>query len=489
MRSAVASAARARYASGVTERARNKGPIDAAGAPPRAVLVGVHLPDVTAAEHEASMAELARLVDTLGFHVVARLSQKRTSLAPAAGLGGGKLAELARMTGGSGVIESGAKKKVQKKELHKPAAEPIDHDEPDDELDDQLDGDVAAAAAAVRANVVVVDNELSPSQLRNLEKATGVEVLDRAGVIIEIFWRHARTKEAQLQVEIARLQYEAPRLREKEHSGDRQRGGGVGGKGDDELEVDRRRVRDRIAELKRELSHHKSDDATRRARRKDATRVALVGYTNAGKSSLMRALTGSEVLVADKLFATLGTTVRALHPETRPRILMSDTVGFIKNLPHGLVASFRTTLEEAHEASLLLYVVDASDPAFRSQLEVTTTVLGEIEADRIPSLLVLNKIDRVSPLERRRLARDFPRAVQLSALAPPDVKRLRELIVEHFEHDMEEATLLVPFSRQGVLGSVREHARVVKEDWDEDGARLLVRAPKEHLDRLRALLA
>ncbi|MCC7071048.1 MAG: GTPase HflX [Deltaproteobacteria bacterium] len=435
------------------------------------------------------MAELARLVDTLGFHVVARLSQKRTSLAPAAGLGGGKLVELAQMTGGSGVIASGAKKKVQKKELHKPAAEPVDDDDDDDGDELAVDDQAATAAAAVRANVVVVDNELSPSQLRNLEKATGVEVLDRAGVIIEIFWRHARTKEAQLQVEIARLQYDAPRLREKEHSGDRQRGGGVGGKGDDELELDRRRVRDRIAELKRELSHHKSDDATRRARRKEATRVALVGYTNAGKSSLMRALTGSEVLVADKLFATLGTTVRALHPETRPRILVSDTVGFIKNLPHGLVASFRTTLEEAHEASLLLYVVDASDPAFRAQLDVTKGVLTEIEADRIPSLLVLNKIDRLSELERRRLKRDFPRAVQLSALSPADVKALRERLVEHFEHGMEEATLVVPFARQGAIGAIREHARVVREDWDEVGARLLVRAPKEHLDKLRALLA
>ena len=453
---------------------------------PRAVLVRVQLPGVTTDDHEASLAELARLVDTLGFEVVAHVSQKRPSLDPAAGLGGGKLKDLAQITGGTGVIGSGAQKKVQRKELHKAAAEPIDDDEDDDgELDDEADPRVAPT---VRANIVVVDNELSPSQLRNLEKATGVEVLDRAGVIIEIFMRHARTREAQLQVEIARLQYEAPRLREKEHSGDRQRGGGVGGKGDDDLEVDRRRVRDRIAELKRELEHYKKDDVTRRSRRKDATRVALVGYTNAGKSSLMRALTGSEVLVADKLFATLGTTVRALHPETRPRILMSDTVGFIKDLPHGLVASFRSTLEEAHEASLLLYVVDASDPAFRAQLEVTRAVLGEIEADRIPSLLVLNKIDRVSDLERKRFTREFRGAVQMSALDRGDVARLRERLIEHFEEDMEETTLRVPFDRQSALGAIRDAARVVKEDWDEDGARLLVRAPKESLDRLRALL-
>lgn len=453
---------------------------------PRAVLVGVQLPGVTTDDHQASLAELARLVDTLGFEVVAQVSQKRTSLSPAAGLGGGKLKDLAQVTGGTGVIGSGAQKKVQRKELHKAAAEPIDDDEDEDgEADDEAN---PRAAPTVRANIVVVDNELSPSQLRNLEKATGVEVLDRAGVIIEIFMRHARTREAQLQVEIARLQYEAPRLREKEHSGDRQRGGGVGGKGDDDLEVDRRRVRDRIAELKRDLEHYKKDDVTRRSRRKDATRVALVGYTNAGKSSLMRALTGSEVLVADKLFATLGTTVRALHPETRPRILMSDTVGFIKDLPHGLVASFRSTLEEAHEASLLLYVVDASDPAFRAQLEVTRTVLGEIEADRIPSLLVLNKVDRVSDLERKRLTREFRGAVQMSALDRGDVARLRERLIEHFEEDMEETTLRVPFDRQSALGAIRDAARVVKEDWDEDGARLLVRAPKESLDRLRALL-
>lgn len=452
---------------------------------PRAVLVGVQLPGVATEELEASLAELARLVDTLGFDVVARVTQKRPSLSPAAGLGGGKLKDLARVTGGSGVIGSGAQKKVQKKELHKPAADPIDKDEDEDE---DSDSDGEPAAPEVRANVVVVDNELSPSQLRNLEKATGVEVLDRAGVIIEIFWRHARTREAKMQVEIARLHYEAPRLREKEHSGDRQRGGGVGGKGDDDLEVDRRRVRDRIAELKEELEQFKKDDVTRRARRRDATRVALVGYTNAGKSSLMRALTGSEVLIADKLFATLGTTVRALHPETHPRILVSDTVGFIKNLPHGLVASFRSTLEEANEASLLLYVVDASDPAFRAQLDVTRAVLAEIEADRIPSVLVLNKIDRVPDLERRRLKRDFRGAVQMSALSADDVATLRERIVTHFEDDMEEVTLLVPFHRQSAIGPIRENARVVKEDWDEDGARLLVRAPKESLDKLRALL-
>jgi GTP-binding protein HflX len=463
------------------------------GGRPRAVLVGVQLEGVQDDDLRASLAELSRLVDTLGFDIVGQVTQRRRHLAPSAGLGVGKLKELAEFTGGTGEIPSGAKKKIQRKDLHKPSAEPVDADDAHDEDDEDEDGfDGKRDAPRTKATVVVVDNELSPSQLRNLERATGVEVLDRAGVIIEIFNRHARTKEAQLQVEIARLQYEAPRLREKEHSSsDRQRGsgGGGGGKGDDELEMDRRRIRDRVAELKRELELQSSEAQERRKRRKDALRVALVGYTNAGKSSLMRALTGSEVLVADKLFATLGTTVRALQPVTHPRVLVSDTVGFIKQLPHGLVASFRSTLDEAHEASLLLFVVDASDPAFRSQLEVTQKVLGEIGAEEIPSRLVLNKIDRLSdPLERKALALEFPHAIQMSALDKDDVKKLREIIIEQFEAGMEEATLLVPFSRQNAMGAIRENARVVKEDWDEEGARLLVRAPHEDLEKLRSLL-
>jgi GTPase len=449
---------------------------------PRAVLVGIQLHGVSDAEHDASLAELGRLVDTLGFDVVGRVTQRRSRLAPSAGLGAGKLKALAEWTGGTGVVPSGATKKEQKKDLHKPGFEAVDddgdRDDGDDDGDDD-DGDHSAAAdelvAKEKATVVVVDNELSPSQLRNLERATGVEVLDRAGVIIEIFWRHARTKEAQMQVEIARLQYEAPRLREKEHTGDRQRGGGVGGKGDQDIEVDRRRIRDRIAELKEKLEEIEQEASTRRKRRADAMRVALVGYTNAGKSSLMRALSGSEVLVADKLFATLGTTVRIV-PDTHPRILVSDTVGFIKDLPHSLVASFKSTLDEAHEASLLLFVVDASDAAFEHQLAVTKTVLKEIDADDIPSLLILNKIDRVSDDERGRLRRAFPHAIQLSALDPHDVAALKERLIAHFDGSLVELQLAVPHKKVGpVLGFVHEQMRLLSEQWDGWGARLRVK--------------
>lgn len=461
---------------------------------PRAVLVGVHLPGVSDADHQASLAELARLVDTLGFDVVGHVTQRRTRLEPSAGLGVGKLKELAEWTGGTGVVPTGAVKKEQKKDLHKPGFEGVHEDEVDEDeaAEAAVDAALAEKAAGPKketATVVVVDNEMSPSQLRNMANATGVEVLDRAGVIIEIFWRHARTKEAQMQVEIARLQYEAPRLREKEHTGDRQRGGDAssGGTGEADIEVDRRRIRDRIAELKKKLEEIEQEATTRRQRRKDAMRVALVGYTNAGKSSLMRALSGSEVLVADKLFATLGTTVRVV-PDTHPKVLVSDTVGFIKDLPHSLVASFKSTLDEAHEASLLLFVVDASDPAFPNQLAVTKTVLKEIDADDIPSLLILNKIDRVDADERGRLRREHPHAIQLSALDKDDVARLKARLIEHFDDSLVEIDLGVPHARVGaVLGFVHEHMRMPGEQWDGWGARLKLRGLPEDIARVKEM--
>jgi GTP-binding protein HflX len=262
----------------------------------------------------------------------------------------------------------------------------------------------------------------------------------------------------------------------------------MGGSGESDLELDRRRIRDRLAELRQELKAIARDDGTRRQRRGEQHKVALVGYTNAGKSSLMRALTGSEVLVADQLFATLGTTVRALVPETQPRILLSDTVGFIKNIPHDLVASFRSTLDEAHDASLLLFVVDTADPDFRSQLAVTRQVLSEIGAEKTPSRLLLNKRDRLTAAEIEALASEFPEATLLSALDRADVGQLHRSLVEFFEQDLSEATLLVPYAVKGVLGEIREHTRVLSEDYDEQGARFNLRAPKDVLARIRAML-
>ncbi|XXU10761.1 GTPase HflX [Sorangium sp. So ce854] len=460
------------------------------------MLVGVQLPGVDDVEHAADLAELGRLVQTLGFDVIATVSQRRSALAAAAVLGEGKLKELAELTGGSGVVPSGAPERKNKARARRAAESGEDDDDGALGADDGEDEDDGAAAdgagqrEARRATIVAVDHDISPSQARNLERATGAQVLDRAGVIIEIFHRHARSREAKLEVEIARLNYVAPRLRETGGGGDRQRGG-IGGKGAGEsaLELDRRKIRDRIAELKQELGAVQREQSTRRALRQGQRRVALVGYTNAGKSSLMRALTGSEVLVADKLFATLDTTVRALHPEVRPRILVSDTVGFIKKLPHDLVASFRSTLDEALEASLLLYVADASDPTFRDQLGVTRSVLSEIGASEVPSRLLLNKVDRLSEDERDALRLEFPEATLLSAKIPADVAALRESIIAYFEASMVEAELLLPYAKQSLIGEIYENARVLSEEYGDDGGRLSVRAHPAALDRLRSLLA
>ncbi len=439
---------------------------------PRAIVVGVQLPDVDDVAHEGSLRELEQLAKTLGLNVVGRVSQRRRGLDPAVVLGEGKLKELAARMGGSGIVPVRAKRKRRK--IDAPAETENEESEPSD----------------ADASVVLVDHDLTPSQGRNLERATGAEVLDRTSVILRIFQRHAHTREARLQVEIARLTYDAPRLRVSGAGADRQRGG-IGGKGAGEsaLELDRRRIRDRVAELREELASIEKEAATRRSHRSEVPTVALVGYTNAGKSSWMRVLTGGEVYVADKLFATLDTTVRALVPETRPQILVSDTVGFIRKLPHGLVASFRSTLEEAREASLLLHIVDASDPSFRDQLLVTRQVLEELNAGDAPSTLLLNKIDRVSAEEREVLASEFPDAMQVSARSPEDIRAVHTHIGAFFERDMEEVEIFVPWTSHAVVGAARASARVLSEVHENEGTRLRIRASVAVLAQLRAMLA
>jgi GTP-binding protein HflX len=313
-------------------------------------------------------------------------------------------------------------------------------------------------------------------------------VLDRTGVIVEIFSRHAKSREARLEVEIARLKYTAPRLRESPSGRERQH---LRGSGDTAVELDRRRIRDRIAELREELERIHREQATRRAQRRSQRRVALVGYTNAGKSSLMRALTGSDVLVKDKLFATLDTTVRALAPETRPRILVSDTVGFIKKLPHDLVASFKSTLDEALEASLLLHVVDASDPAWESQLAVTRSVLQEIGAGAVTSRVVMNKIDRLTEAALTALKHDLHDAWFVSAHDPALVRELHGSIVGFFETSYESREFVVPYSRQAIVSEMHEAGRVESERYEADGVHVTLRSDRDTLsqfqDKLRRL--
>jgi GTP-binding protein HflX len=453
-----------------------------------AVLVAIRTPRVTAEELDSSLQELTRLVKTLGYQVVGRVTQKRSSDRYAAVLGQGKLAELAQWTGGSGKIES-AFARPKHKGASKFEAEDSDvtEESDDDESDDTIE---PSPGPREQAQIVIVDCDLSPSQLKNLERAAGVPVLDRTGVIIEIFSRHARTRAARLQVEIARLNYLAPRLRETGGGSERQ-GGGVGGKGAGEtsLELDKRRIRDRTKELRTELAAIGDEHQTRRARREHELTVALVGYTNAGKSSLMRAMTGSEVLVADKLFATLDTTIRPLYPETCPKVLLSDTVGFIKKLPHDLVASFKSTLDEAASASLLLFVVDASDPSFRSQLDVTRKVLAEVGATEVPSLLVLNKRDRLAPEELAALKAEYPDAIVLSTRNKDDLQALRERIMGYFESDMLDEELRIPFTAQGVVAEIRAKMRILSEEYDAEGLTIRVRSTPENLTAIKKKLA
>jgi GTP-binding protein HflX len=411
----------------------------------RAIVAAVQRPSVSDAEFDASLTELRQLAKTLGYEVVGRFTQKRAGFDAAAYFGTGKREEL--------------------KELR------------------EREG----------AGAILIDHEISPSQAFNLAKEVGGEVMDRTMVILEIFHRHAASRFARAQVEIARLGYMGPRLREAaKQAGPKDRArSGTGGRsgGESHGELDRRKIRDRIAELQKELDGMVLERQTQRARRQERqglARVALVGYTNAGKSTLMRALTGSEVLVANKLFATLDTTVRALHPESVPRVLVSDTVGFIKNLPHGLVASFKSTLDEALEASLLAHVVDASDPGFERQLAVTEEVLDEIGAKDVPRLLVFNKIDQGG--EESALRAKYPGCIVMSAKRDGDIARLREAIVAHFERGLAEAELFLPWSAQNQRGEIFASCRVIEERAEGEGAILRVRGDAETVKRLRAQL-
>jgi GTP-binding protein HflX len=408
----------------------------------KAIVAAVQRQTVSDEEFEASLTELRQLAKTLGFEVVATFTQKRAAFEAGAYFGTGKREELKLL-----------------REEH-------------------------------AAELILIDHEISPSQAFNLAQEVGGEVMDRTMVILEIFHRHASSKFARAQVEIARLAYMGPRLREAaKQAGPKDRArSGTGGRsgGESHGELDRRKIRDRMSELQEDLDAMILERKTQRARRGERqglARVALVGYTNAGKSTLMRALTGSQVLVANKLFATLDTTVRALHPETVPRVLVSDTVGFIKNLPHGLVASFKSTLDEALEASLLVHVVDASDPGFERQLAVTEEVLDEIGAKDVPRLLVFNKIDLGG--DEKKLRKKYPKGIVLSARREGDIKRLRDAIVAVFEKRLVEAELFLPWSAQNKRGEIFATSKVLEERADGEGAFLRIRGEPEDVQRLR----
>jgi GTP-binding protein HflX len=405
--------------------------------------------------------ELARLARGLGILVTRTVVQERLHAAPSTLLSEGKLRELAALTGGPGDACSG----------RAPRSAPRREQTPD------------------APDYVLFDCTLSAGQQRLLERALGVDVLDRTAVILRIFALRARTRQARLQVELARLLYEAPRIRDDSELADREGGGGRGGRGHSNVELAKQRNRQAIANRRRELEALQAANRARRERRSALPHVALVGYTNAGKSSLMWGLTRREVPVQDELFATVSPTVGALAPESVPRILVSDTVGFLAKLPHELIASFHATLDEARCARLLLVVVDGSDPDFREQLYVTRQTLAQIGAGAVASKLVLNKMDRVPAARREALELEFPDAISMSAHDERDVARLHALLQGHFADSLHDASLVVPYTRGALLSEMHAQAQVVAERFTARGTVVRLRAQPERLARWRQALA
>ena len=407
----------------------------------RIVLVGVTLPPDDADDTEASLAELRLLVDTAGADEVARLTQSRDRPDPKFFLGKGKAEELREL------------------------------------------------CLAVDADTVVFDNELTPGQQYNLERLLGRTALDRTAVILDIFAQNAHTQEGKAQVELAILRYRLPRMRRGAEAAMSQQSGGIGtrtrGKGETKLEVDRRAIQRRIDHLVTDLSEM---SRTRLLQRKGRDRSGLVnativGYTNAGKSSLLNRLTDAGVLVEDRLFATLDPTTRRLSLPGGEPVLLTDTVGFVRRLPHGLVESFKSTLEVATSADFLIHVVDSSAPDPEGQIRAVHEVLGEIEAGRVPELLVFNKAD-VAPAEADRLVRSHEGSVAVSARTGAGIDGFLRTLSDRLRAMARVTELMVPYERGDVLASIRREGEVVSETYEEEGTRVRARLSDASAGRL-----
>jgi len=410
-------------------------PHSTAPVPERAILVGV---DSGTGEWtiQESLSELQRLAETDGAEVVQVVTQRLDRPVPKTYIGSGKVLEIA-------------------------------------DLIRSLDADV-----------VIFDDELSPSQQSNLERAfkEPTKVIDRTALILDIFGQHARTREGRLQVQLAQLQYVLPRLRGMwSHLVGEQTRGGIGsrfGQGESQLEVDRRLIRNRIATLREELKRlEKRRNVQSKARWESGIyRVALVGYTNAGKSTLLNRLTGSDVYVQDELFATLDPTTRSLDLEEGRKITLTDTVGFIQKLPTTLVESFKSTLAEALAADLILKVVDASDAHAQKELNAVDEVLKEIGAKDIRSVVVYNKCDLLDEEQRRTLSLNYPDAVQISALEGLGTNALLYRIAQEASEGDVTMTVIVPYDKGILMKMVHERCQVIREEYVQDGLKATVRA-------------
>ena len=408
----------------------------------RAIVVGVSRRRGDGLEIEEHLEELERLADTAGATVVGRLVQDRGQVTPATLIRRGKVEEL------------------------------------------------KALAEENEARLVIFDDDLSPAQVRNLEKETEVTVLDRSGLILDIFARRARSREARTQVELAQLRYLLPRLTRQWLHLSRQKGGiGQRGVGETQLETDRRLIRTRIARLAADLAGIETERRERRKGRTGLPRVALTGYTNAGKSTLLNQLTGAGTFVEDRLFATLDALVRRCETPTGATFLLIDTVGFIRKLPHHLVASFRSTLEEAADADLLLHVLDASSPVIEDHLTTTCETLESLGLAERRVLLVLNKCDRVPPALVERLLAAHPGALAVSALNAADVARLRDAIVGALGAGPVEETVSIPVDEGGLLAELCRMVRVTGTSVRGGSIEVRFRSRPEDRERVARLLA
>ncbi len=354
-------------------------------------------------------------------------------------------------------------------------------------------GKVEELVTAVKhheADAVIFDEALSPAQTRNLENILKCGVVDRPWIILEIFKAHARTRESKTQVELARLQYALPRLTKMWTHLSRQRGGiGMRDVGETQIQLDRRIIRDNIAKLNKKLKRIHRERQTQRKARQSAYQVSLVGYTNVGKSTLMNCLTGIDTLVEDKLFATLDSTVRKVKKNFPYPILLADTVGLIDKLPHDLVASFKSTLDEIRNANLLLHVVDISHPNFKEQLRVAEELLREMGAEELPAVLVFNKIDRIAEDNTLgQMKRQYPEAVFVSCQQGLGMDDLREAVVREYETNLLPYRVELKYPQNNLIQNIRKYALIIKEDYQKTSVTLDLRVWPQNKSKLMEVL-